>query len=74
MGEIRVDAVVVGAGAGGLCAAARLVHAGMKPVVVEALDRLGGRAATEVIDGFTVNIGAISQVALVISTPTFHPT
>ena len=60
MREIQADAVVIGAGAGGLCAAARLVHAGMKPIVVEALDRLGGRAATEVIDGFTVNIGAIA--------------
>ena len=57
---IDAEAVVIGAGAGGLCAAARLTHAGIKPIVVETFDRLGGRAATEVIDGFTVNIGAIA--------------
>lgn len=56
----RADAIVIGAGAGGLCAAARLSAAGLRPVLVEALDHVGGRAATEVIDGFTVNIGAIA--------------
>ena len=50
---LDADAVVIGAGAGGLSAAARLAHAGLKPVLVEALDHVGGRAATEVIDGFT---------------------
>ncbi len=54
------DAVVIGAGAGGLCAAARLVAAGKKVLVVESLDRVGGRASSEQIDGFTVNIGAIA--------------
>ncbi|GAB3377613.1 FAD-dependent oxidoreductase [Spongiibacter taiwanensis] len=54
------DAVVVGAGAGGLAAAARMVAAGRKVMVVEARDRVGGRASSEVIDGFTVNIGAIA--------------
>lgn len=54
------DAVVIGAGAGGLCAAARLVHTGRRPLVVEALDRLGGRASTEEIDGHKVNVGAIA--------------
>ena len=54
------DVVVIGAGAGGLSAAARLVAAGKKVLVVESRDRLGGRASSEVIDGFTVNIGAIA--------------
>ncbi|MGQ0619333.1 MAG: phytoene desaturase family protein [Panacagrimonas sp.] len=54
------DAIVIGAGAGGLCAAARLVAAGKKVLLVESRDRLGGRAASEVIDGFTVNVGAIA--------------
>lgn len=57
---MEVDAVVLGAGAGGLCAAARLAHAGFKPLVVERLDRLGGRASTEEIDGHKVNVGAIA--------------
>jgi phytoene dehydrogenase-like protein len=56
----KVDAVVIGAGAGGLCAAARLAHAGLYSLVVDDKDRLGGRASTEQIDGFTVNIGAIA--------------
>lgn len=60
MGDVKADAVVIGAGAGGLCAAARLVHAGFKPIVVEARDVVGGRASTEIIDGFKVNVGAIA--------------
>lgn len=54
------DAVIIGAGAGGLSAAARLVSAGRKVLVVESKDRLGGRASSEQIEGFTVNIGAIA--------------
>lgn len=54
------DAVVIGAGAGGLSAAAWLVAAGLRPLVVERLDRLGGRASTEEIDGHKVNVGAIA--------------
>ncbi len=54
------DVVVIGAGAGGLTAAARLVASGHRVLVVEAADRLGGRASSEQIDGFTVNIGAIA--------------
>lgn len=54
------DAVVIGAGAGGLSAAAWLVHAGFKPIVIERADRVGGRASTEEIDGHKVNVGAIA--------------
>src|SRR5262249_1957045 len=46
------DAVVIGAGAGGLCAAARLAHAGLHTLVVDDKDRPGGRASTEEIDGY----------------------
>lgn len=53
------DAVVIGAGAGGLFTAARLSHAGFKTLVVERLDKVGGRASTDDIDGFKVNNGAI---------------
>ncbi len=60
MTVVRTDAVVIGAGAGGLCAAARLVHAGLHTIVVDDGERLGGRASTELIDGFTVNVGAIA--------------
>ncbi|CEJ14777.1 Pseudooxynicotine oxidase [bacterium YEK0313] len=54
------DAVVIGAGAGGCCAAARLAHAGLRTLLVEARDVLGGRASTEIIDGHKVNVGAIA--------------
>jgi phytoene dehydrogenase-like protein len=53
------DALVVGAGAGGLFTAARLAHAGYRTLVVERLDKVGGRASTTEIDGFKVNDGAI---------------
>ncbi|PWR22426.1 amine oxidase [Zavarzinia compransoris] len=54
------DAVVIGAGAGGMSAAARLVADRRKVLLIDSLNRLGGRAGSEVIDGFTVNIGAIA--------------
>jgi phytoene dehydrogenase-like protein len=54
------DAVVIGAGAGGCCAAARLAHAGYRTALVESRDRVGGRASTMEIDGFKVNVGAIA--------------
>jgi phytoene desaturase len=53
------DAVVIGAGAGGLFTAARLAHQGLRTLVVERLDKFGGRASTDDIDGFKVNNGAI---------------
>ncbi|MFF7647150.1 FAD-dependent oxidoreductase [Streptomyces canus] len=53
------DAVVVGAGAGGLFTAARLTKQGYRTLVLERLDKVGGRASTDEIDGFRVNNGAI---------------
>jgi phytoene desaturase len=53
------DALVIGAGAGGLCAAARLTHLGYRTLVVERLEHVGGRASTRDVDGFKVNNGAI---------------
>jgi phytoene desaturase len=53
------DAVVIGAGAGGLFTAARLSQQGFRTLVVERLDKVGGRASTDDIDGFKVNNGAI---------------
>lgn len=53
------DAVVVGAGAGGMAAAARLNHYGYRTLLVESRDRVGGRASTVEIDGFLVNTGAL---------------
>jgi phytoene dehydrogenase-like protein len=56
----QFDAIVIGAGAGGLCATARLANAGLSTLLLESRDRVGGRASTEVIDGFKVNVGAIA--------------
>jgi phytoene dehydrogenase-like protein len=56
----RWDALVIGAGVGGLCAAARLAHRGRRVLVVEHRDRVGGRASTVEVDGFRVNTGAIA--------------
>ena len=53
------DVIVIGAGAGGLFAAARLAHKGYRTLVVEQLEKVGGRASTDDIDGFKVNNGAI---------------
>ena len=59
MGSTEFDVVVIGAGAGGLFTAARLAHHGYRTLVVERLDKVGGRASTDDIDGFKVNSGAI---------------
>ncbi|MFO1168704.1 MAG: FAD-dependent oxidoreductase [Rhodoblastus sp.] len=72
MREARADAVVIGAGAGGLCAAARLVHQGLRPILVEAHDKVGGRATTNSIDGFIVNEGAIALEVGGVFEETFH--
>jgi phytoene dehydrogenase-like protein len=57
---VNVDVLVIGAGAGGLCAAARLSAAGQTVLVVESRDRVGGRASSIERDGFTINTGAIA--------------
>lgn len=56
----RFDALVIGAGAGGLAAAALLSHHGYRTLVVESRDRVGGRASSVDEEGFTVNTGAIA--------------
>jgi phytoene dehydrogenase-like protein len=54
------DAVVLGAGVGGLVAAARLALAGRRPLVIESADRLGGRFSTIEVDGYRVPTGAVA--------------
>jgi oxygen-dependent protoporphyrinogen oxidase len=53
-------AVVIGGGVAGLVAARRLAIHGDEVVLLEASGRLGGRVATAVIGGVTVDIGAES--------------
>lgn len=51
------DVVIVGAGLAGLRAAQVLEQQGREVVVVEAAEHVGGRIASEVIDGFTIDAG-----------------
>ncbi len=48
---------IVGAGVSGLIAAKTLEEAGLKPVIIEQSDRVGGRLKTEIKDGFQLDRG-----------------
>jgi monoamine oxidase len=52
-----VEVAVIGGGAAGIGAARRLRDAGVKALIVEARDRLGGRAWTIAAGGFPVDLG-----------------
>ncbi|MFM9059796.1 MAG: NAD(P)/FAD-dependent oxidoreductase [Planctomycetaceae bacterium] len=52
-----VDCIVVGAGLAGLACARELVRGGVRVVVVEAADRVGGRVATDLVEGFRIDRG-----------------
>ena len=49
--------VVIGAGLAGLSAALTLQEAGLPVTVIDGADRVGGRIATDVIDGFILDRG-----------------
>lgn len=53
------DAIVIGAGMGGLCAAARLTAAGRRVLLLEKSGYLGGRCSHRERDGVRVTTGAI---------------
>jgi monoamine oxidase len=53
----RVEAAVIGAGAAGLAAARALKAAGVDVLVLEARDRVGGRAHTDRVAGFALDLG-----------------
>lgn len=52
------DVLVIGAGMAGLAAARELSRAGLRILVLEARDRLGGRIFTDHSSGFPVELGA----------------
>ncbi|OMI89774.1 oxidoreductase [Streptomyces sp. M1013] len=60
----QADVVVVGAGIAGLAAAQRLTSAGVTTTVLEADRTVGGRMATEKVDGFRLDrIGQLLSTA-----------
>jgi phytoene dehydrogenase-like protein len=69
---LRYDALVIGAGAGGLSAAALLAHHGYRTLLIEERDRVGGRASSVQQEGFTVNTGAVAIEYGGVLEETFH--
>lgn len=59
MNRDRFDAIVIGAGMGGLCAAARLTGAGMRVLLAEKSPHLGGRCGHRLRDDCVVTTGAL---------------
>ena len=52
------DVAVIGAGAAGIAAARRLIARGLSVAVLEARDRVGGRAFTAAMRGHPIDLGA----------------
>ena len=59
MDQDSYDVVVIGSGMGGLSAAALLASSGYKVLVVEKLNRIGGRNSTIEHKGYKITTGAI---------------
>lgn len=55
--SISVDTIIIGAGLAGLACARRLHEAGKSFLICEASDRVGGRIATDEVDGFRLDRG-----------------
>ena len=55
--EIESDVIIVGAGLAGLRAALRIRDAGLRPLVLEASDGVGGRVRTDRVEGFQLDRG-----------------
>jgi phytoene dehydrogenase-like protein len=51
------DVLIVGAGLSGLCCARRLQQQGIRCLVLEAADGVGGRIRTDTVDGFRLDRG-----------------
>lgn len=53
----RYDVAIVGAGAAGIAAARYLHDVGRSVIVIEASDRIGGRAWTQTVNGMSLDLG-----------------
>lgn len=60
--DAHVDALVIGAGLGGLLSAAQLLRRGMQVMVVERLPHSGGRFTAKTFQGVQVSTGAVHMV------------
>jgi len=58
MSEQQMDVLVIGAGVSGLAAARTLAESGLRVVVLEARDRVGGRIFTQRVGNETLELGA----------------
>src|SRR5690349_14815743 len=56
--DTHADTVIVGGGLAGLTAACYLARGGRSVTLFERAAGLGGRAATQLVDGYAVNRGA----------------
>jgi len=56
MEDATADVLVLGAGAAGLAAAQELSQAGLRVIVIEARDRVGGRIFTQHVPGHPLPI------------------
>lgn len=62
MHEQTFDAIVIGAGLGGLLSAAQLLRRGKHVAVIERLPRCGGRFTAKTFQGVQVSTGAVHMV------------
>lgn len=62
MREQTYDAIVIGAGLGGLLSAAQLLQRGKRVVVLERLPHCGGRFTAKTYQGVQISTGAVHMV------------
>src|SRR5258708_11857443 len=62
MGEQHYDAIIIGAGLGGLLSAAQLLQRGKSVAILERLPHCGGRFTAKKFQGVQVSTGAVHMI------------